>query len=155
MASRDIKKCVPKLQEIWPLHKAECAKIGIQIALSCTAREAIEQRALYAQGRAALDIVNHLRGNAGLPSITEQQNKLCVTWTLDSKHIINDKRSLSEAYDIFVIKNGVAVWDVKADVNGDQIPDYLQVAEIGRSLGLIPGAYFPKPAKPDFPHFEI
>lgn len=152
MASRDIMKCVPDLRELFLRHKMECQKIGINIALSCTSRDYIEQLALHAQGRESLDMVNHQRANAGLPPITEAQNKSCVTWTLDSAHIINGKRELSEAYDIYIVKDGKAIWDVKADVNGDNLPDYKQVADIGRRLGLKCGADFPKP---DYPHYEV
>jgi hypothetical protein len=152
MFSRDITRCVPKLREIYPLHKAECQKIGIEIALSCTSRDWIEQRALYAQGREDVDMVNHLRANSSLPPITEEQNKRCVTWTLNSKHIVNGDRELSEAYDIFIVKDGKAIWNVKADINDNEIPDYEEVAEIGRKLGLLCGADF---KKADYPHFEI
>lgn len=147
MYSRDIKKCHPELQRIWPLHQAACAVIGIRIQLSRTSSEWDEQRALYAQGRESLDMVNHLRGNAGLPLITEAQNYV-VTWTLDSKHL----RRPAEAYDIFIVDGKKAVWSLKADVNGDNEPDYKQVAEIGRNLGLVAGYFW---EHRDAPHFEL
>lgn len=151
MYSRDIKKCHPDLQRIWPLHKAACAVIGIHIELSRTSSEWDEQRALHAQGRETLEMVNHLRRNAGLIEISAKENNI-VTWTTDSKHVINDSRQLSDAYDIFIVDGKSAVWDIKADVNGDNEPDYKQVAEIGRNLGLECG-YFWKTHK-DAPHFE-
>lgn len=142
MYSRDIKMCHPDLQAIWPKHKAACKLIGIDIQLSCTSREWIEQRALYAQGRDNLEIVNHLRAGCDMPLITEEENKRKVTWTLDSPHIIrNGKRELSDAYDVFIIKNGKAVW------NNPEL--YKQVASAGRVLGLKCGIDFGDP-----PHFE-
>ena len=69
-----------------------------------------------------------------------------VTWTLNSYHV---KR---EAWDIAFRKNGTILWDVaKTDVNNDQIPDYKELAQVGRELGLIVGADFPKP---DWPHYQ-
>jgi len=151
MASRDINQCVIWLRKKWVELKALCADKGIDIRLSCTSRSCNEHGALYAQGRRTLDVVNHLRENVGLPSINAIQNKRKVTWTLNSKHVISDKRPLSEAFDIFIQKDNQAIWDLKADVNKDSIPDYKQVAEIGRSIGLVCGADF---STPDYPHFE-
>jgi hypothetical protein len=141
MYSRDIKMCHPELQRIWPLHQDACADIGITIKISCTSRQWDEQRALHAQGREVLEIVNHLRNNCNMPEITEAENKK-VTWTLDSPHVINNgKRDLSDAYDIFVERDGKAVWNDKAV--------YAIVAEVGRNLGLKCGIDFG-----DAPHFE-
>jgi hypothetical protein len=156
MSSRDINQCVPFLvsryYELW----RRTNNIGLQIALTCTSRLAIEQRALYAQGRELLVTVNHLRDNAGLYLITEKENKI-VTWTLDSKHIITDKRPLAEAFDIVIMKGKRAQWDLKVDVNANDIPDWIEVAQIGKEIGLRCGAYFldknGKP-KPDYPHYE-
>jgi hypothetical protein len=147
MYSRDIKKCHPELQRIWPLHQTACAVIGIRIELSRTSSEWDEQRALYAQGRETLEMVNHLRDHAGLPAIIEDQNKI-ATWTTDSKHL----RHPAEAYDIFIVDGKTAVWNLKADTNGDNKADYKQVAEIGRSLGLVAGYFWDKQ---DAPHFEL
>lgn len=151
MASRDISQCVPWLQKKWFELKGLCASKGMNIRLSCTSRNCDEQSALYAQGRKTLSIVNHLRTKVNLLPITAAQNKRKVTWTLHSKHVISNTRPLSEAFDIFIQKDGVAVWDLKADVNNDNKPDYEHIAAIGRSIGLVCGADF---KTPDYPHFQ-
>jgi hypothetical protein len=151
MSSRKIEDCVIELQEKWPLIQVKAMEKGIGIMLTCTARSALEQRALYAQGREAIEMVNHLRDNAGLPNIGDHENRK-VTWTLDSKHIINDQRKKAEALDFAVVRGKQVVWDLKADVDADGVPDYEVVAEIGESLGLRSGARF---STPDFPHLEI
>lgn len=152
MSSRRIEDCVPALQAAWPLMKQRVKeKLGLDLILTCTARLAIEQRALYAQGREPIETVNHLRDNAGLLNISEHENRK-VTWTLDSKHIINDKRKLAEAFDVALVNGKQVIWDIKVDVQGDGVPDYEQLAEIGESLGLKAGARF---STPDYPHFEV
>lgn len=156
MASRSLDDLIPELKEKAIRHQEYCRAAGIEIIFTCTARNIREQIALYAQGRQELDEVNELRRIAKLPPITEEANKKCVTWTLNSKHLIdledvnlyNDK---ARAYDIAILKNGKAIWDIKADVNENEAADYEEVARIGESLGLKAGARFPKP---DYPHFE-
>jgi peptidoglycan LD-endopeptidase CwlK len=153
MASRKIEDCVPFLQTKYAELQARAAAKGIKFVLTCTARAAIEQRALYAQGRETLDVINHLRENASLPAIGESENHK-VTWTLDSKHIINDKRTQSEAFDIGILdSSGKHIsWDLKADIATDGIPDYQELADIGREIGLGVGADF---KNPDYPHYEV
>ena len=123
--------------------------------LTCTARTTIEQTALYAQGRQSPEVVNSLRALAGLPPITDKQNKK-VTWTLQSKHLIdlddgNPGNDKSRAFDIAIARDGEPVWDLKADVNFDRISDYEQAGKIGESVGLRWGGKF---KFPDMPHFE-
>jgi hypothetical protein len=152
MASRDITKCVPYLVRKYAELNQKCMLKGLQILLTCTARDQKEQIALYAQGRDSLALVNEKRRVAFLPPITQKQN-VKVTWTLDSLHVVSPARPLAEAFDFVVVKAGAAIWDVKADVNGDHIPDYQQVAQIGREIGLVCGADF-KPS-PDYPHMQV
>lgn len=151
MISRDITQCHPDLQAIWQKHKGmiEYTIPGITAGLSCTSREWIDQRALHAQGRESVEMVNHLRHGCGMAPITEEENRRTVTDTLESKHIIrNGIRDLSDAYDIFLMRGGKITWDEKL---------FIQAAGVGRSLGLVCGADFldknGKP-KPDYPHFE-
>ena len=152
MSSRRIEDCVPALQKAWPLLKqAAKDQLGLDLILTCTARSAEEQRVLYAQGRESIEIVNHLRSNSGLPEISEHENRK-VTWTLDSKHIINAKRAQAEAFDVALLNGKQFLWDIKVDVRNDGIPDYEELARIGESLGLKPGARF---STPDYPHFEV
>jgi peptidoglycan L-alanyl-D-glutamate endopeptidase CwlK len=129
----------------------------IPFILTCTARTVKEQYALYAQGRQTLDEVNHLRFIARMPVITETENKYKVTSTLKSKHLIdlddgdpnNDK---SRAFDIAIIKDGKATWDLKVNVNNNEITDYIEAGNIGMSVGLVWGGSWTN--FKDYPHFE-
>jgi len=155
MSSRRIEDMTPSLQKKFKLFKKGMDKAGIPFILTCTARFVREQFALWAQGREPLDYVNDLRQKAGMPFITEEQN-VEVTWTLQSKHLVdleddrvdNDK---SQAFDIAITPGGKPVWDLKVNVNKNEIPDYEEAARIGESVGLKAGARF---KKPDYPHFE-
>jgi len=126
MSSRKIEDLVPELQEKFKMFAAKMAEAGIPFALTCTYRSQEEQDALYAQGRTKPGSV--------------------VTWTRKSKHI--DRK----AFDIVVLKDGRASWDVKVDVDGDHIPDYEEAGAIGESCGLKWGGRF---KSPDRPHFEL
>ena len=142
MPSRKIEHLNPDLAKKAALLIKKCKESGIEIIITCTARSESEQKALYAQGRQQLFIVNELRDDAGMSLIRESENKV-VTWTLDSKHVIGAKRSFADAFDIAVMKNGKIDW---ADID-----TYKQVASIGKEIGLKAGADF---KTPDYPHFE-
>lgn len=148
--SRDLNLLTPTLKSKLFVLENKALDAGILFIVTCTARTYLEQFALYAQGREKLEMVNHLRDNAGLGPIQERENKI-VTWTLDSKHVINDKRTLSQAFDIVIVEKDRPIWDIKVNVNNNEIPDYLELAKIGKGLGLTAGAYF---KHPDYPHFE-
>lgn len=134
-----------------------CKSAGHTVIITCVDRDYKEQTALFAQGREPLEYVNKLRKLVGWEPITQAQNRKCVTWTMNSRHIVNlDDEKLdndtSEAFDFAVVKDGKAVWDVKADVDMDSIPDYEECAAIGESLGLYSGKNF---KNPDYPHLQI
>lgn len=155
--SRDLNLLHPRLKaKIQPFIDG-CKERGIDVGISCTGRMFKEQVALYAQGRQSLEEVNALRKLVNWAGITATQNKVKVTWTMLSRHIINlddDKKDndLSTAFDFYVVKNGKAIWDVKASLDGDDIPDYLECAEVARDLGLEAGGFW---KKPDFPHIQL
>lgn len=162
MSSRDIGMLAPPLQIIFHEFKMGMDDAGVPFIITCTTRSKDEQVALYAQGREAIVIVNELRRICGMPDIAYKQNKM-VTWTLRSKHfpvekgdIIGQKHpdwvGMGLAFDIVIVKNGKPTWDIKVDVDGDEIPDYIEAANIGESLGLICGAKFDNP---DYPHFQL
>lgn len=157
MASRKIEDLTPEMQQLYMKFKDKMAAAKISFLITCTARTVKEQQALYAQGRQTLKEVNALRKMAGLPSITEAENKNKVTWTLASRHIVdlddgNTGNDKSRAFDIAIIKDGKATWDVKVNVNQNDQPDYLEAGSIGESVGLKWGGRF---KSPDYPHFEL
>lgn len=93
--------------------------------VTSTYRDQEQQDALYAQGRTAPGPV--------------------VTWTRHSRH------TGRRAWDVAIkTKDGKIDWNVaKADVDHDRIPDYQELAEVGRKMGLKVGADYG-----DYPHFE-
>jgi hypothetical protein len=130
---------------------------GKQARAICVARNYKEQIALYAQGREPLGDVNAKRAMAGLPKITEEENKRKVTWTLSSPHVVNldDARrdnDKSRAFDfgLFRLSDGAYLTDD---------PDYVVVANI---MAKVPGLRSGKDFKdrsgrprPDYPHVEV
>src|SRR3990167_450578 len=154
--SRNIVKFVkPELIERF-LH--ECKLTGNNVIITSVDRDYKEQQALYAQGREQIETVNLLRERAGLARIMGTENAKRVTWTLNSKHIINlddenMSNDLSRAFDFGLLnKEGRYIGDVKADVNNNNIADYLECALIGEKLGLKSGRIF---SNPDLPHLEV
>ncbi len=123
MPSRLIKDLDKDTQVKFLAFAGLMAQEGIPFIITCTYRSQEEQDELYAQGRT-------------------KPGKI-VTWTKHSRH------SDHKAFDIAIVKDGKPTWDLKVSVDGDDIPDYLEAAEIGRKVGLKPGADFK-----DYPHFE-
>lgn len=164
MSSRDPNFLTPELKQLCVAHITECAKVNLKIVVTCTARYFKEQVALFAQNRQTLEEVNALRAIANMQAITLEENQHRVTWTLNSKHIINlddsDKfNDVAYAYDIVILNNkSKAHYDIKVSVNQNDIPDYLEAGEIGMKLGLRWGGKFLDRhgrSRPDYPHFEL
>jgi len=162
MASRDINLLVPELREKYYEFDRLMRSKGIDYIVTCTARTILEQMALYVQGRLPADEVVKFREVAGmrtdvpLASLTRK-----VTWTLNSRHVTNmfDKdldNDLARAFDIAIIKHEgdrqIALWNLKADVNDNDIPDYEEAGSIGESVGLVWGGRW-KPR--DLCHFQL
>lgn len=141
---KDLKYCVKELRDKIPELIKSSKENGVDITVICTARSEKEQLAFYAQGRYCLYNVNELRKEIGLSPIREQENNHNVTWTLDSKHVIGNKRVEAEAIDFVVLKNGKVDWN--------DIKSYKIVADIAETLGLKAGYYF---KKTDPGHIEI
>lgn len=124
-------------------------KLGIDIFITSTLRTAGEQLAYFAQNRKKLEEVNRLRRHAGLSEITQEQNKRTVTQLLTSIH------EFGCALDICIDKSSAPglqpEWDVKADINHNEIPDYEEIGKIGEATGFRWGGRFPKK---DYVHFE-
>lgn len=143
--------------ELIPLFISKCEEAGIKVIITNVDRDYKEQYALYCQGREPLEIVNRFRKIAGLPPILQRENAYKVTWTLRSEHVVNlednqQDNDKSGAFDFCIVKDGKAVWDLKVNVNENDIPDYKECALIGESLGLYSGMRF---RNQDFPHLQI
>lgn len=165
MSSRDLNLAHPQLKD-FAIKLIEKAKneLGLKVIVTSVARQYEEQVALYAQGRQKLEEVNLLRKVAKMSPITQKENKV-VTWTLASKHIIrltddDPTNDLSRAIDFGILdKNGKYVGDEKADTNGDNKSDYIQLGFLGNKIAkelgypILWGGDFK--TKKDYPHFEI
>lgn len=153
--SRDITKF--KRPEIALEFQKRCEEAGHEVIFTSVDRDYKEQYAYYCQGRESLDITNKFRRLAGLSPIKQLENQRKVTWTLYSRHVVNlDDEKLdndkSEAFDFAIIYDKKAVWDIKADIDGDNISDYIECIEIGEALGLISGRTF---KNRDYVHMEL
>ncbi len=140
-----------KVDDLHPAAAQKCRALlkmaeenGVRLLLTSTLRGAAQQRALYAQGRKPLQVVNSLRLDAGLSPVGEAENRV-VTRAPVSVH------QFGCAFDIAVVRDGEPVWDVEADVNGNGVSDYEEAGRMGESLGLRWGGRF---GLRDYGHFE-
>ncbi|MDP2167465.1 MAG: M15 family metallopeptidase [Thermodesulfovibrionales bacterium] len=143
--SRRIEDLYPPVAEMCRRFLHLCGQKGIEAVITSTLRTEDEQLALFAQGRKKLSYVNGLRQDAGLPPITEEQNRRIVTKSSISVH------RFGCAFDVALKKDGGAVWDVKADLNRNDISDYEEMGLTGESIGLRWGGRF---RFRDYCHFE-
>ena len=82
----------------------------------------------------------------------EAWNKYAITWTLDSRHlIVPPDKMICTAFDFAVVYEGKTIWNPKADVNADQVPDYEEVGRIAQKVGLDSGMFW---SKPDYCHIQ-
>lgn len=145
------KQMTPALQALYEKFYMEMFAAGLPFELNEVLRTKAVQMAYYAQHRGPLAEVNAERKRAGLYPITEADNSYCVTWTLNSRHFAG-KDGLARAFDIRLLKYNKPHWETKWDGNKNSVPDYLEAARIGASVGLVAGGLW---GKPDFPHFQL
>lgn len=150
MWSKKIEDLVPEAQEPAIAFLQECRKAGFDVVVTCTVRSKAAQRALFAQGRDSLEAVNGLRKAIGLWEISEGENRKVVTWTLESNHL-PDEKGKGRALDFAIRKDKQFIWNPKADVDADGIPDYEECGKIAESLGWEWGGRW---KKPDMPHIQ-
>lgn len=157
MPSRKIEDLHPAVEPLCRRFLALCEERGIRAMVTSTLRTEAEQLALFAQGRKGLKTVNELRAEAGLPPITDKKNRI-VTYASTSIH------QFGCAFDVALLtppahlesrgetggKWGVT-WDVKADINANDVPDYEEMGRIGESVGLTWGGRF---RFRDYCHFQ-
>lgn len=137
--SRDLNLLTPTMKEFAIQLQKECTAAGIPIVITCTARTLLEQCALYVQGREPLEVVNTVRKAAGMYALTDSENKRRVTWLLKSAHLIDrdnetTRDDFAKALDFAIVKKGKAVWDLKVNINNNEIPDYQEVGAIAKKI---------------------
>ena len=143
--SRDIDDLTPRMREKIVAFEQALAAAGLgHFRRSCTYRSQAEQDVLWKQGRAPLAEVNAAREAIGLAPITAAQN-VKITWRAVSVH------TSREAVDYYVLRDGRADWDLKVDINRDDIPDWQQFVEIAESCGVEAGGRW---RRPDWPHVQ-
>lgn len=147
-----ISDMAPTLQLKFAAFSAHMAEAGIPFALNCVLRTQNEQEALHAQGRWPLADVNVLRAKAKMYLLQSDKENIVVTWTMQSKHFPSTDGK-AKAFDIVILKaDAKPTWDLKYSGNKSLEPDYLEAAKIGKTVGLVPGAYW---ASPDYPHYQL
>jgi len=128
---RDLNAVYEPLKEVFEKGLKIAKKRGLGVIVTSTWRSPSRQYALWLQGRKTLREVNKARASCGLPSIDKEQNKKKITWVKKSYHNCMPK---SMAIDFCFIQNKKAIWNVKADINKNEIPDYKEFANICKSL---------------------
>ncbi|GFN31507.1 hypothetical protein PCURB6_17670 [Paenibacillus curdlanolyticus] len=105
-------------------------EIGIRILITDGFRSAAEQDALYRQGREDEGaIVTNAKGGQSYHNFG-----LAVDFAL-------------------LTDNGSAIWDMEADLNGNDKSDWMEVVSIAKSLGFEWGGDWE--SFPDYPHLQI
>lgn len=187
MLTRDqaLSQMKPPLVDLAMQYERKMDKAGLKFGYTSVARDYKEQLALFAQGRELYDRVCLYRSLAKMPPLNYSvatianynkavsnspgKNAFVVTWTLNSRHIINlddadPTNNLSGAFDIVLYgANGrTPHYDVKVSVNKNKIPDYQEAAQIGAACFIIDGTtkYVLDPGglwlkNPDLPHYQL
>ncbi len=148
--SRDPKILRPPLYLKYVEWTGLMAKANLQFGITRTGCSLADQMAIYVKGRLPLADVNRFRTATGLYLLSEAENKTVVTWTLQSQHIIDDK-GFCNAWDFVLLKDGKANWDVKMDINQNNVSDYIEAGKLAESIGLISGRTF---KTPDYVHIQ-
>ena len=142
MTSKDPKILRPLLYPKFVEWTGLMTQAGLQFGITRVGCTLDVQMAIYTQGRLPLVDVNRFRSAVGLWVLSEAENRK-VTWTLNSEHIIKD--GYANAWDFVLLKDGKANWDVKCDINQNNVADYIEAGKLAESLGLISGRIFKTP----------
>jgi len=146
MGSRKIEDLDPLVQPMWHEFKRRMLEERkLEVRPTSTIRTADEQLAYFAQARKSTKAVNELRKSAGLYPITPAENKKVITSVLTSVH------EFGFAVDFVIMKEGAAIWEIKADLNKNDIPDYEEAGKIAEECGLTWGGKF---KRRDYVHIE-
>lgn len=104
---------------------------GIYVQLSAGFRSYAEQNALYAKGRTKPgSVVTNARGG-----YSNHNFGLAIDYFLTDK------------------EGKIAHWDIRKDMNANQVADWIEVANIAKSLGFAWGGDWK--SFPDYPHLEM
>lgn len=189
MASRLIQNCIKEVQEKYLPFASDMNSAGLLFMITCTARDLWEQGILMMQGRTNLTTLNKIRASYEMPNLMQEEDHK-VTWTWLSKHIVLKDIAKAEKVLALCRQNGIVIpenlilkvsgfeysraidialmkgvkqphWNLKISVDGDQIPDYEEMAVIAEKNGFKAGMRFKTfrngvwVPTPDAPHIEI
>lgn len=144
MASKAIAELTPRTQDLIKAFEARLAEEGLKFKRTCTYRSQPEQDALWSRGRKPYWAVVQAYKWAGLPAPSLAEASQKVTWTRTSVH------TLREAVDYCI--DGKTPFDLKADIDDDDIPDWQEFGEIAKECGLEWGGDW---GKGDFCHVQL
>ena len=159
---RKISDLVTEAQAAYLVAKKECEEAGLLIVETCIRRTLEEHIALYAQGRENYAEICCLREVAGLWKIDEETAARKVTWTFLSKHIAEyalpkDHQDYGKVLALdFALKHHAdgrskLHWNIKMDVNDNEIPDYEEAGKIFEKHGFVWGGRW---KNADRPHIQ-
>ncbi len=123
---------------------AELQELEIPHAVTSTKRTEAEQAALYAQGRAKLEVVNAKRQFAEMRKITDKENQYTVT-NCDGVKIKSNHQS-GDALDVVPLEGSRPVWPGPTD------PRWQDIARVMLKHGFEWGGQWVK--FPDYPHYQ-
>jgi hypothetical protein len=159
---RRVSDLIPEAQPAYLAAKKECESVGLLLVETCIKRSLLEHIALYAQGRENYTEICLLRQVAGLWRIDEHAAARKVTWTFLSKHIAEYAfpkdhqdygKVLALDFALRVHTDGKPKlhWNIKMDVNDNEVPDYEEAGKIFEKHGFIWGGRW---KTPDRPHIQ-
>lgn len=159
---RKISDLIPEAQSAYLAAKKECEEKGLIIVETCIRRTLEEHIALYAQGRENYAEICKLREIAGLWKIDEQTAARKVTWTFLSKHIAEyafpknhpdygKVLAVDFALRMHTDKRSKLHWNIKMDINDNEVPDYEEAGLIFEKHGFVWGGRW---KTPDRPHIQ-
>ena len=125
-------------------------RFNITIKVTQTLRTNEEQYAYWCKGRKTLDEVNAAMKVAGLPNISEAENRVVTR----ASSAASSFHGYGLAFDIVIVKaDGKTItFDDNADVNCDKITDWDQVGSLAEECGLEWGGNFSSLS--DKPHYQ-
>ena len=150
---RGLDKLFPPVAAAAKILKEQASTLGLKIQITDTLRTNAEQRALYANSRKELQVINTLRKAAGMSAVDLAFSKL---WLTNAKDATQSYHGYGLAFDWVLLDNTgtKAVWEKDADFNKNTQGDWYEVAGLTRNIpGLESGAYWS--SKPDMPHCQM
>lgn len=150
---RDINTLHPLVKEKALLLKERAlSDLNLRIVITECLRSALEQEALYAQGRLPLEEINALRKAAGMYLLDANQAAKKVT---KARTAADSFHGYGLAFDVAITdQEGRRIeWSDKSDWNDDDINDWQQVGQLGVDLGLVWGGNWT--SFPDMPHYQL